>query len=59
MPDVRTKQKGDQLIRVEIEVPVRLTPEQREKLEDFSIACGDAENPVSDNFFEKAKRFFD
>ena len=59
MPNIRSKQKGDQLVRIEIEVPIRLTPDQREKLEDFSIACGDAENPVSDGFFDKAKKFFD
>lgn len=59
MPDLRTKQKGDQLIRVQIEVPTRLTAEQREKLEAFAVACGDAENPVSEGFFEKAKKFFD
>lgn len=59
MPNLRTKEKGDQLIRVQIEVPRKLTAEQREKLEAFAVACGDAENPVSDGFFEKAKRFFD
>ena len=58
MPNLRTKENGDQLVRVEIEVPKRLTREQREKLEAFAVACGDAENPVSEGFFEKAKKFF-
>lgn len=58
MPDLRTKQKGDQLIRVQIEVPTKLTTEQRDKLEAFAVACGDAENPVSESFFEKAKKLF-
>lgn len=59
MPDLRTKEKGDELIQVQIEVPTRLTAEQREKLEAFAVACGDAENPVSENFFEKAKKWFE
>jgi molecular chaperone DnaJ len=46
-------------VHVEIEVPKKLTAEQRQKLEEFSKACGDAEKPVSEGFFEKAKRFFE
>lgn len=59
MPDLRHGDKGDQLIRVEIEVPKKLTAKQREALEEFAVACGDADNPVSEGFFEKAKRFFE
>lgn len=59
MPALRGGDKGDELVRVEIEVPRKLSREQKEKLEDFAVACGDADNPVSDGFFEKAKRFFD
>lgn len=59
MPDLRHGDKGDQLVRVEIEVPKKLTGKQREALEAFAIACGDADNPVSQGFFEKAKRFFE
>ncbi len=59
MPSLRSHTEGDQLIRVEIEVPTKLNPEQRRKLEDFAIACGDADQPVSQSFFEKAKKFFE
>lgn len=59
MPSLRGHHHGDQLVRVEIDVPTKLTGEQREKLEAFALACGDAEKPVSENFFEKAKRFFE
>ena len=59
MPNIRSNRKGDQFIRVHIEVPTKLTAEQREKLEDFAVACGDADNPVGEGFFEKAKRFFE
>jgi molecular chaperone DnaJ len=44
---------------VHIEVPTRLNSDQRQKLEDFAFACGDADNPVGEGFFEKAKRFFE
>ncbi len=58
MPGLRSGRHGDQLVRVQVEVPTRLTAEQRKKLEDFAIACGDADEPVARSFFEKAKKFF-
>ena len=58
MPGLRSGQPGDQLVRVQVEVPTHLTPEQRKKLEDFALASGDAEEPVGRSFFEKAKKFF-
>lgn len=58
MPHLRGGAHGDQLIRVHVEVPTSLTSEQRRKLEDFAQACGDADEPVSRSFFEKAKKFF-
>jgi len=60
MPNLRqASRKGDQLIRVQIEVPTKLTAVQRERLEEFAKACGDAENPVSESFLRRAKRFFE
>lgn len=58
MPQLRTKAAGDQLIRVQVEVPTDLTDAQRKKLEDFALACGDADEPVAKTFFDKAKKFF-
>ena len=58
MPSLRGGYFGDQMIRVEIEVPTSLS-EQRQKLEEFALACGDADEPVGKTFFEQAKRFFD
>jgi molecular chaperone DnaJ len=58
MPGLRSSHSGDQLVRVQVEVPAHLTAEQRKKLEDYAIACGDADEPVGRNFFEKAKKFF-
>jgi molecular chaperone DnaJ len=58
MPHLRGGAHGDQLIRVHVEVPTSLSSEQRKKLEDFALSCGDADEPVSKSFFEKAKKFF-
>jgi len=49
---------GDQLVRVHVEVPTSLAAEQRKLLEDFARVSGDAAEPTSRSFFEKAKKFF-
>ena len=58
LPSLRGGTVGDELIRVQVEVPTTLTAEQRKKLEEFALACGDAEEPVGRSFLEKAKKFF-
>ena len=58
MPSLRGGRQGDQLVRVQVEVPQSLTPEQRKILEDFARVSGDANEPTSRSFFEKAKKFF-
>lgn len=59
MPSLRGGYYGDQLVRVQVEVPRSLNSEQRQKLEEFALACGDADEPMGKSFFEKAKRFFE
>ena len=58
MPSLRGGRQGDQLVRVQVEVPQSLTPEQRKLLEDFARISGDANEPTSKTFFDKAKKFF-
>ena len=58
MPSLRGGRQGDQLARVHVEVPTTLTAEQRKMLEDFARVSGDASEPTSRSFFEKAKKFF-
>lgn len=58
MPSVRGGSQGDQLVRVHVEVPQSLTSEQRKLLEEFARISGDAAEPTSRSFFEKAKKFF-
>jgi molecular chaperone DnaJ len=58
MPSLRGGRQGDQLVRVQVEVPQSLTTEQRRILEEFARISGDASEPTSKSFFEKAKKFF-
>ena len=58
MPSLRGGKQGDQLVRVQVEVPQSLTSEQRRILEEFARVSGDASEPTSKSFFEKAKKFF-
>ena len=61
MPSLQGRYKGDQLVRVVIAVPKKLTVEQKESLKKFAITCGDIQNTNSTNFslFQKAKKFFE
>ncbi len=58
MPSLRGGRQGDQLVRVQVEVPSSLGSEQRKLLEEFARVSGDASEPTSKSFFEKAKKFF-
>ncbi len=58
MPSLRGGHQGDQLVRVHVEVPQSLTSEQKKLLEEFARVSGDAAEPTSKSFFEKAKKFF-
>ena len=58
MPALRGGRQGDQLVRMHVEVPTALTAEQRKLLEEFGRVSGDANEPTSKSFFEKAKKFF-
>ena len=58
MPHLRGNAHGDQLIRVQVEVPAHLSSEQKKILEDFARVSGDTDEPMAKSFFEKAKKFF-
>jgi molecular chaperone DnaJ len=59
MPSLRGSGHGDQFVKVHIEVPKKLTREQRDHLEAFARASGDADQPVEESFWEKAKKIFE
>jgi molecular chaperone DnaJ len=58
MPHLRGGAQGDQLIKVQVEVPTSLSSDQRRILEEFGRVSGDTDEPMSKGFFEKAKKFF-
>ena len=58
MPRLQSSSKGDLMVRVQVEVPTNLSSDQKEKLREFSDACGGENEPMAESFFEKAKRFF-
>jgi molecular chaperone DnaJ len=41
-----------------VEVPSKLSATQRAKLEEFAKLCDETVHPISQSFFEKAKRLF-
>lgn len=58
MPSLRGYGQGDQLVRVVVETPKRLTARQRELLEEFAKISGEETNPQSHSFFDKVKQVF-
>ena len=58
MPIIRNKDYGDLYIRAITEVPVSLTKEQKNLLEQFKKLEDSKTNPTIRNFFEKAKKFW-
>ena len=58
MPIMRNRGYGDLYIRAITEVPVSLTKEQKNLLEQFKKLEDSKSNPIIRNFFEKAKKFW-
>jgi len=58
MPHLRGSGQGDQLVRVQVEVPANLTGEQRRVLEEFARVCGDADNPTGKSWVRKSPEIF-
>ena len=58
MPIIRNRGYGDLYIQAITEVPVSLTKEQKNLLEQFKKLEDSKTNPVIKDFFEKAKKFW-
>ena len=58
VPDLRHSARGDQLVRIAVETPRKLTARQRELLEEFARLGGEEVNPLSKGFFDKVKEMF-
>lgn len=59
LPDVRTGRRGDQIVRVLIEIPRKLNATQEELLRKFADTEDKNVLPQSKGFLEKLKEFFD
>jgi len=58
MPIMRSKNYGDLYIQAITEVPVSLTKEQKNLLEQFKNLEDAKTNPIMKDFFDKAKKFW-
>ncbi|MBB64107.1 MAG: molecular chaperone DnaJ [Waddliaceae bacterium] len=58
VPDLHSGRKGDMLVQVMIEVPTRLTEEQKEILRSFGGTETEENYPKKKGFFERLKSFF-
>jgi len=58
LPDLRSGTKGDELVRVAIEIPRRLTPSQEKLLRAFADTEDISVMPESKGFFDKLKKHF-
>lgn len=59
MPALSSQRRGDLNVRVQVEVPTKLSHSQQDKLREFAESIGDHNSPMQEGFFQKAKRFFD
>jgi molecular chaperone DnaJ len=58
MRNVQGYGHGDLHVRVAVEVPTHLNPEQKAKLQEFAGLCDETVNPISQGFFAKARNLF-
>ncbi|MFA5276662.1 MAG: molecular chaperone DnaJ [Candidatus Omnitrophota bacterium] len=56
IPDVHGRSIGDELVRVNVEIPANLTPAQRKLIEEFASLSG--ETVDKESFTDKIKRSF-
>ncbi len=58
VPGLRSGVRGDQLVRVLVETPRKLTTRQRELLEEFARESGADVSPLTKGFFDKVREMF-
>jgi molecular chaperone DnaJ len=57
-PYLRGGGVGDQLCRIIVEVPAKLTPKQKELLQEFDQSGSANSTPITTGFFDKVKEVF-
>ena len=55
VPDLNGYGRGDQVWRLTVETPRKLSARQRELLEEFARIAGEEVHPMSKSFLEKVK----
>jgi molecular chaperone DnaJ len=53
------RRAGDQIIRIKVEIPAKLTPRQKEILSEFAKESGMTMDKDGDGFFEKMRSYFE
>lgn len=58
-PNLRGYGIGDQLVKIKVELPTKLTPKQKELLEEYAKISGEPVEADSGKLFEKVKNLFE
>lgn len=58
IPDLQGYARGDQLVRVHVEVPRKLTAQQRELLEEYARNGGEEVSPLNKGFLDRVREMF-
>ena len=58
VPSLRGRGRGDEHVKVVVEVPTNLNSAQKAKLKEFADACDDKVHPKIQAFLKRAKKFF-
>lgn len=58
IPSVQGYGRGDEHVRVIVEIPTGLNQEQKKLLKEFARACGEEVNPLSKSFMDKVRQLF-
>ncbi len=58
IPSLRTGKRGDQLVKIKVVVPTKLTDKQKDALRKFGDISKDNINPEEKSFMDKVKDFF-
>ncbi len=59
VPSLKGQQTGDQLVRIKVQIPTKLTAKQKDLLTQFAKESGIAADTEGDGFFEKMKSLFE
>ena len=57
--DVRGYGIGDEVVKIMVEVPKKMTPKQRELLEEYARTSGEEVDDGNSGFFDKVKNIFE